>query len=230
MNALKLALCAAVASFSMAGAASAQTDTTPVFSYNVGIASDYVFRGFTQTDEGPQVFGGVDMTAGLFYTGLWASNVDFLDGTDAEVDVYAGFKPTLGPVGLDLGIIYYGYVGAPDGSDYGNVEFKAAGSVPVGPASVGAAVYYSPDSFGAAEEATYYEANAAFSPMANIGVSGAVGRQTYKDGDDYTTWNLGAGYTFAEKFTFDVRYHDTDIEDCEDVCDERVVATLKAAF
>ena len=228
MKVLKLALCAAVASFTLAGAASAQT--MPDVSFNVGVTSDYVFRGYTQTDEGPAIFGGVDLTSGIFYAGAWASNVDFFDSTDAELDLYAGVKPTLGPVGLDLGLIYYSYINEPDGADYANVELKAAGSVPVGPVTLGAGAYFSPDGFGAVEEALYYEGNAAWSPMANFAVSGAVGRQTYEGGGDYTTWNLGAGYTFAEKFTLDVRYHDTDVDGCDDVCDERVVATLKAAF
>ena len=231
MKVLKLALCAAAASLAMAGAAAAQDEAPAVdIAFNVGVASDYVFRGYTQTDEGPQVFGGVDLTYGMFYAGTWASNVDFFDSTDAEVDLYAGVKPTLGPVGLDLGVIYYHYLNEPDGAEYANTEFKLAGSVPAGPATLGAAVFYSPDGFGAAEQTTYYEVNGSYSPMANLGLSGAFGRQTYEGGGDYNTWNLGGGYTFAEMFTVDLRYHDTDVDDCEDVCDERVVATLKAAF
>ena len=211
-----------------AGAAAAQEGLQ--LSYNVGVASDYVFRGVSQTDENPQVFGGVDLAAGKFYAGTWASNVDFNDSTDAEIDLYAGFKPTLGPATLDLGVIYYGYVNAPDHADYANTEFKVAGSVPAGKGSLGAAVFYSPDSFGAADEATYYEVNGSYPVAAKWNVSGALGRQTYKGSGDYTTWNLGAAYAINDKLALDLRYVDTSEHDFGKLYDSRAVATLKAAF
>ena len=231
MKVLKLALCAAVASLTMASAAAAQEEAAagPDVSFNVGVASDYVFRGISQTNEDPQIFGGVDMVADIYYAGAWASNVDFGDETDAEYDLYAGVTPTIGPVAANFGIIYYGYVGAPDGPEYDYVEFKAAGSVPVGPASVGLATYFSPEFFGETGEAWYTEGNASFSPMENLTLSGAYGHQYIDLADDYDTWNLGATYAFLERLSVDVRYHDTDLDDCS-ICDERVVATLKATF
>src|SRR4051794_5172920 len=138
MKSLKLSLLVAAATVAMGGAAFADDDSGPKVSFNIGAASDYVFRGYSQTNEDPQVFGGVDLTVDKFYAGLWASNVHFAPGdlTDAEIDVYAGFKPTLGPVSLDLGAIYYGYVNPPKGGGYGYAEIKAAGSVPIGKASL----------------------------------------------------------------------------------------------
>lgn len=212
----KLALPALIAAAGVltlsAGAASAQDAAQKPFtlSYNVGVASDYVFRGVSQTQEDPQVFGGVDLAAGKFYAGTWASNVDFGDKTDAEIDLYAGYKPTLGAASLDFGVIYYGYAGAPKGADYGNVEFKAAGSIPAGKGALGAAVFYSPDSFGAADEAVYYELNGSYPVIDKLSVSAAVGRQTYKGSGDYTTWNVGAAYALNSTLTLDLRYHDTD--------------------
>src|SRR5512138_110851 len=106
MRTLKLALVAAVGSLALAGAAHAADDTGPSFAFNIGANTDYVFRGFSQTDEDPSVFGGIDATIGLGYAGVWVSNVDFGNGTDAEFDLYAGVKPTMGPVSFDLGVIY----------------------------------------------------------------------------------------------------------------------------
>lgn len=233
MKVLKLALCAAVASLTMAGAAAAQDDASSLaVSYNVGVTSDYVFRGFTQSMEDPAVFGGVDLTSGIFYAGAWASSVKFGDETDAEVDLYAGVTPTLGPVSANFGVIYYGYVNAPSGSDYDYVELKAAGSIPVGPATLGLAAYYSPEFFGETGEAWYTEVNGAYSPTEKISLSGAFGHQDVELADDYNTWNLGATFAVTDVFSIDARYHDTDIDDaiCEDVCDSRGVITLKAAF
>lgn len=226
MKFLKLAICAATASLALGGAAYAQEVS---FSANAGIASDYIFRGVSQTDEGPQIFGGADLSSGIFYAGVWASNVDFYDSTDAEIDLYAGIKPTLGPVALDLGAIYYGYLNEPGGADYAYWEFKAAGSIPAGPATVGAAVYYSPEFFGGIGSATYVEANAAISPADKWTINGAVGNQSFDAGGDYTTWNVGVSYAFTENFSADLRYHDSDL-DCTDLCGSRIAVGIKAVL
>lgn len=208
----------------------AQAQDGPKLSYNLGVASDYVFRGVSQTQEDPQVFAGADLSAGKLYAGTWASNVDFGDKTDAEVDLYAGYKPTVGAATLDLGVIYYGYVGAPKGADYGNVEVKAAASIPAGKGGLGAAVFYSPDSFGAAKEAVYYELNGSYPIAAKWTVSGAVGRQAYEGSGDYTTWNVGAAYALTDKLSLDLRYHDTDEHGFGKTYGSRAVASLKAMF
>lgn len=232
MRVWKLSLVAAAASLALGGTAMAQDDTSPSFSFNVGAANDYAFRGVTQTDGDPQIFAGADVTAGSLYAGVWASNVDFLDSTDAEVDVYAGFTPTIGAASLDLGVIYYGYVDAPSGSDYAYWEFKAAGSVPVGPATVGAAAYYSPDFYGSVDEALYYEVNGSL-PLGSSGVSAsaAIGRQELEGPGDYTTWNIGASYEINDHIGIDVRYWDTDSADkYGKYYDSRIIAGVKATF
>ena len=230
MKTLQLTLMAAAATIAMGGAALAQDDAAPTVSFNVGAASDYVFRGVSQTDEDPQVYGGVDVGYGMFYAGAWASNVDFNDSTDAEIDGYFGVKPTAGPVSLDLGAVYYGYVNAPSGADYGYWEFKAVGSVPAGPATIGAALYYSPDFFGSVDEALYYEVNGSVPLAEKVSLSAALGHQSLKGPGDYTTWNIGVGYAFNEHFGLDLRYHDTDEHSFGKLYDSRVVVGLKATF
>jgi uncharacterized protein (TIGR02001 family) len=99
MKFLKLALVAAAASVAMSGVAMAEELK---LSYNVGVASDYIFRGVSNTNGKGQVFGGVDATYGIGYAGVWASNVDFgTPNPDTEIDVYAGVKPTIGAASLD---------------------------------------------------------------------------------------------------------------------------------
>ena len=197
--------------------------------FNVGVVSDYVFRGASQTNEDAAVQGGVDLTAGSFYVGAWASNVDFGDDTDAEIDAYGGYSTEAAGYALDFGVIGYFYAGEPEGADYNYVEFKAAASRAIGPATLGAAVYYSPDFFGVDDEATYAEANAAFSPADRWTVSGAVGHQWLNVTEDYTTWNVGVGYALTDNIAVDVRYHDTDVDDAP-LYSDRVVAGLKLAF
>lgn len=221
-----LACAAAVAVLLTAGAASAQD--TPEIAWNLGVTSDYVFRGYSQTTEDPAIFGGVDVTVGSFYAGAWASNVDFGDDTDAEFDIYGGYRTEVSGFAVDVGVVGYLYVSQPAGADYDYAEFKAAASRAFGPVTLGGAVYWSPDFFGADEEATYVEANAAFSPAAKWTVSGAVGHQALDVNADYATWNAGVAYAFTDNVVIDVRYHDTDVTG--PLSDDRVVGALKFLF
>lgn len=229
----KLGLCAAAASLTMGGAAFAD-DSAGTFSFNVGAASDYVFRGVSQTDENAQVFGGIDYSKGIFYAGAWASNVDFGDSTDAEVDLYVGVKPTAGIVTFDLGAIYYGYVNAPDSANWAYWEFKAAASAAVGKGSVGIAAYYSPEFTGGLSDAFYYELNGSYPITDKFSVGGAVGSQwiaAANGGQDssYTTWNVGVTWAAFSHVALDLRYHGSDLG-CGKLCDDRAVIGLKASF
>ena len=205
----------------------------PEVAFNVAIGSDYVFRGVSQTEEDGAISGGVDLTNGSFYAGAWASNVSFPGDADtnAEVDIYGGFRPEYAGYTFDVGVVGYLYTNQPDGADYDYVELKLAASRAIGPATIGAAVFYSPDFFGAAEDdATYVEVNAALSPADRWTVSGALGRQSVSSDFDYTTWNVGAAYQLTDTLAIDARYHDTDEHDFGDIYGSRGVVSLKAVF
>jgi uncharacterized protein (TIGR02001 family) len=222
--------CAALAAALLSAvpfAASAQDDID--ISFNAAVGTDYVFRGVSQTLEDPAVSGGVDLTFGSFYAGAWASNVDFGDDTDLEVDLYGGFRTEAGGYALDFGVASYLYGNAPGGADYDYVEFKAAASRAVGTVTAGVALYVSPDYFGADDEATYLELNGAYATSAGWTFSGAVGQQWLDVSDDYVTWNAGAAYALTDNLTLDLRYHDTDIDGLA-IAEDRFVATIKAAF
>jgi uncharacterized protein (TIGR02001 family) len=96
---------------------------TPAWSLsgNVGVFSQYVFRGLTQTNAKPALQGGFDAAhQGGFYAGTWLSNISWysdtpgLDDASAslEWDVYGGWKWNAGnDVTLDAGLQYYAYPG-----------------------------------------------------------------------------------------------------------------------
>ena len=201
-------------------------------SANVAVGSDYVFRGVSQTEEKTAVSAGVDLTKDVFYAGAWASNVSFAGDseTSIETDLYLGVRPEFAGWNWDFGAIAYLY-DDPSGVDYDYVEARVAASRAIGAAAIGAAVYWSPDFFGGAEdEATYVEANAAWSPTEKWTLSGAIGRQFVSSDLDYTTWNLGAARQLTDNLALDLRYHDTDAHDFGDVYESRAVASLKAIF
>ena len=55
-------------------------------SANFGIMSDYIYRGFHQSDGVAN--GGIDLAAGPFYLGTWIADLD--SGNGIEIDVYGG--------------------------------------------------------------------------------------------------------------------------------------------
>ena len=166
-----LSAIAAVAGASSLFAGSALADDPPKFTYsfNVGIASNYVFRGYSQNKEDPALQGGIDLGYGIAYFGLWASHINFGNEGDAvgggslnlrqvktELDVYGGIKPVLGPATFDLGVILYSYPGEnADGAvrlqveEQNYVEFKAGVSGAFIPSldklTLGATAWYSPE-------------------------------------------------------------------------------------
>ena len=88
---------------------------------NIGVTSNYLFRGVTQTGDGAAVQGGLDYAhdSGL-YVGTWTSNVNFAGGT--ELDVYGGFGgETDGGFGYDVGLIGYLYPEADGDANFAEV-------------------------------------------------------------------------------------------------------------
>ena len=224
MKTVIASVCSA-AVLALAGTASAQD-----VSFNLTATSDYVWRGVSQSDEDFAIQGGADFESGIFYAGTWASTVDFGDDTDAEWDIYLGVAPSAGGFDWDFGVTHYMYMGDADGSDYDFTEASAAVSRAIGAVTYGLKVAYSPDFFGAEDDATYLEANFELEPAPQWSVSGAVGQQWVDSGADYLGWNLGVGYAFNDVFGLDLRYHDTNEHDWGDIYDSRVVVSLTAGF
>jgi uncharacterized protein (TIGR02001 family) len=112
--------CALAAAGLLPGIAGAQ-EAALTATANVGLYSQYVFRGITQTDEDPALQGGFDLghASGL-YAGAWGSNISWIGdfgssdgGNSLELDLYGGYRGALGDSGFgyDLGLIYYWYPG-----------------------------------------------------------------------------------------------------------------------
>ena len=90
-------------------------------SANVSFASDYIWRGMTQTD-GPAMSGGFDYEAESgFYAGIWGSNVNFNDGAGSELDYYFGYGFEVNGIGVDLGYVAFDYPENNTGLDFEEV-------------------------------------------------------------------------------------------------------------
>lgn len=90
------------------------------FTGNITLATDYRFRGISQTYKQPALQGGFDYShASGIYLGNWNSNISsgagFPEG-NLEMDFYGGWKKTWGDFGIDLGALYYYYPGSRGGA------------------------------------------------------------------------------------------------------------------
>jgi len=125
----KTAIAGLVAAALGSGLALAQAPAAPAapasphtLTGNMGLYSQYIFRGLTQTNREPALQGGFDYShSSGFYAGTWGSNVSWLRdggyyraGGSLELDVYGGYKWSLpNDFTLDLGTLYYWYPGDP---------------------------------------------------------------------------------------------------------------------
>jgi hypothetical protein len=111
------------------------------------IASDYRFRGVSQTNKEMAIQAGVSVTheSGV-YAGVWGSNLagwGTFGGSNTELDIYGGYAVELGGAKLDIGLTWYMYPGGSDKTDFAEPYVKVSGTL--GPVSVLAGAAYAPE-------------------------------------------------------------------------------------
>lgn len=208
----------------------------------VTFATDYVFRGFSQTDERPAIQGSIAINhSSGFSASLWGSNVDFSDGDEgtAEIDATLSYTFPVGTGNLTLGGIYYAYPGANDDLNYDYVEaFVGYAFNFVEAIDVNAQIFYSPDYFAGSGNSIYAITNLTIpvKPVEGLNVVGSAAYSWIEDeaqfgAPDYADWSAGLSYTW-DKLTVSAKYQDTDVakDHCSGLCGERVVAALTYAF
>lgn len=217
--------------------------------FNLGATSDYKFRGQSQSQTNPAVFGGVDyVSENGFFAGAWASSIDFNDAADTylELDLYAGYThafsdATSGTVKL----VYYLYPTAdypPGSNDYDYLELVASLSHNFGSVVGGLELAYSPDFFFESDAGVALTGSLSV-PLVDkwsfidggISASAKLGHQWIDDNGnfgtpDYLFYDLGLTAK-AGMVALDVRYVDTDLTDAEcfggtNLCEAQVVATV----
>ncbi|SEK88145.1 conserved hypothetical protein [Sphingomonas palmae] len=160
---------------------------------SVGIASDYRFRGVSQSDEQLASQGGITVAhqSGL-YVGTWASNLagwGTFGGANMELDLIGGYKAKLADnATLDVGLTWYMYPGGADKTDFAEPYAKLTGTA--GPATLTAGVAYAPK-------------QQAIGKWYNTGADAAAGvynRPGAKD-DNLYLWGDGAAAVPGTPFT-----------------------------
>jgi len=200
-------------------------------SASVALGTDYVWRGYSQTDEDAAISGSFDYghSSGL-YAGVWASNVDF-SGADLEIDVYAGFASEIGDTGIgyDVGILRYIY---PDTNDLDWDEYYASLSY----SFFSAGIAHTTEVYGSDDDATatYYSLGFDYNLPYDVALSAGVGYYDYEEdyADDQTDYRIGVSKEFIG-FGFDLTYYgmDDNGEDANgDLADDRVVFTISKSM
>jgi uncharacterized protein (TIGR02001 family) len=211
---------------------------------NVAFTTDYLFRGISQTNEGPAVQGGFTLnTDSGFYLSGWGSNIKFGDGS-MELDILAGWTGALNDSwNVDVGVMEYRY---PEG-DSSTTEFNfyegyakfIYGSLVLG-------VAYSPDYFGAGVEDYYYlSGDYKYTLVEKLALDLHFGYNAFEDSaefetflaagpvsnDSYIDWSIGLS-TEVLGAGLSLKYADTNVESSAEcyLCDSRAVFTISKAF
>ena len=190
------------------------------------LATDYLFRGLTQTDEKPALQGGLeyDDTSGI-YAGFWGSSISWLSDTsiptapvssNVELDFYAGYRGKFSDdLGYDVGLYTYYYPGDyPHGFTSANTtEIYGAFSYKF------ASLKYShtlTNAFGFSDtkNSGYLDLSANYEFAPTWLMNAHVGRQRI-DGigaASYTDYKLGVAKNFDKGFAVAVAYFDTNAQ------------------
>jgi uncharacterized protein (TIGR02001 family) len=222
---IKSRIAVAGALLAVAGAANAGFTVTPT------IASDYDFRGVSQTDptqDGDVAFqlGATYTAENGFYVGAWGSNVDF--GTskpDLELDYFVGFagESSMG-FSFDVGAVAYTYPSASAGN---TVELYAG----ITKDWFNAKLWYSPDVASTSDSAFYLETNVTVPLPQDFALTGHLG---YGLGDTTVSfvpdetldYSVGVTKTLGN-FAIAVKYVDVDLSGWPG---NRVVATISTTL
>jgi len=169
---------------------------------NLGLTSDYRFRGVSQSQSAPAVQGGIDYThSSGFYAGNWNSSVSsqlYTNGSGVESDLYAGFKKEFLGFTIDVGSYNYYYPKAQTTSsstDFDTNELYIGASK--GPVTVKASQSIS-NYFGIAnsKNSNYYQVDLAQPVAGKLTAVAHVGRTDINNNANLnsTDWNAGLVY------------------------------------
>jgi len=247
-----LLLCSELGAVALAAPAVAADAETPSVVGNVGFASEYRFRGLSQSDFKPALSAGLDYShASGLYLGTWASSISWLSdagvgGSSIEWDVYGGYKGSAGPISYDVGGLYYYYPGRyPDGftRPY-TFELYAAGTWEFLTLKYSHALT---NAFGFTDSKNsgYLDLSATYPLMEGMNVVAHVGHQLIKASSEmgrarsdcsYTDWKLGVTYDWVGA-TWGLAYVDTNAKDgCyanyrgKNIGDARAVVSVSKTF
>lgn len=230
----------AFSTLSLSSLAAAESFDSAVGQFDVSMtatmASDYIWRGQSQTAGEAAMQGSLDVSheSGL-YAGVWASNVDDQafpgnnGGADIEVDYYVGYGYGFtDDISADLQLAKYTYPQASEWNGYEVIPSITAYGFTLG-YKYGVETGIHP---------TYTWASYEYALPYEMTLSASYGYTDSKaGGEDYKDWSVGLGKTILG-LDVSLTYTDTDIdaEVCEatygkdDYCDSNLTVAVSKSF
>ena len=201
----------------LAAAVLAATSTAAMaeVSTNVGVTSNYLFRGVSASGDQAAVSGGVDYNHGSgVYAGMWVSTL----GTDVgeELDYYVGYAKSFGDFGVDASLVAITY---PQQEKWDYTELALSGSYSYFTLGLAATVASDVEDTAAGAEQfiegdLYYYASAELPLSDDFKLGLTAGNYTFEDEGvtgaelDYTHYQLA-----LTKGEVTVAYDDTNMKD-----------------
>ncbi len=203
----RLAIACGVAMLGLSSVAAAEVST------NIGVTSNYIWRGLTQSGNSTSFSGGIDWSheSGI-YAGTWLAEA----WDDYELDLYGGYAGEVGDFGYDVGLIYYSYSSDAD-SDF--TELAVSGSWKFLSAGFNY-VLTAEDAVEVIEEDYYYYLGASFDLPEDFSIGLTVGF-VEPDGDgsddleDYTHYQVDLTKAAGDFGDVTFSLSDTDIDDTD---------------
>ena len=210
--------------------AAVETPSPWDIAFGGALMNDYVWRGITQSGHKPSVAAYFEPRYNInpnlqLYAGVSGESIKFPNNAAAEIDLYGGIRPTLGPVAFDFGLWYYYYPG-------GNNSYVQAGALTPAIANasfyevyghatwtatdwlaIGGNVFYTPSYLNTGAKGTYASGTVKLTAPSTwlpngIGAyaSGEFGRQWLGTADAFTVAGVGtvAATDYADYNTWNV--------------------------
>lgn len=209
-----------LASLALAGSAAFAQAKAPepdyTLSYNVGLVTDYRYRGISQSRLKPALQGGADFTHKKgFYLGIWATSIKWIKdaggNAPAEIDLYGGYKGSFQNIGYDIGVLTYQYPRHRLAVSPNTTEIYVAGTY--GPATL----KYSHSvtnlfGFSDSKNSGYLDLSAGFDLGNGWSVTPHIGHQTVRHNSDfsYTDYSLAVGKDFGRGLSASLALVGTD--------------------
>ena len=219
-----------------------EEDTGPLdVSANIGVYSDYRFRGVSLNLEDVAVQGGVDLSYAVsdsvsLYVGNWNSNLNKNAGYgNTEVDLYGGATGSIGGAGWKLGAVGYFY---PNQSNVDYYEIQAELNGTVGPVTLAGGTFIAPKQVNYGNKTgKYFYTNASIGiPNTPVTLKASLGHEDNAFFNNKLDWSLGASVSW-KILTFGVAYIDSNKSvpytqggHLRDAADGTFVFNLTAAF
>lgn len=201
---------------------------------DLGVVSDYVFRGVSQSNQNPAVQAGLSYSFDNgFYVGTWASQVDFNSEADAEVDFFAGYAFDISDnIAADVQVLRYVY------PDEGALNYNELIFTLTVLDNLSATLAYTDDIYNYDVDGYYVGLGYDIALPGELTLTPAVGYSRFAAGslsdssESYMDWSLSLARDFGP-VSASLSYHDTN-SDGEalfgELADSRVVLGFSIGF